>query len=343
MCCHATPIRETLLIGSRDWYRSSQSLHVEHPCGRLPVDEGVGYADDTTTPGRRHQTDEQLPLAPELGSDEREHARTSALAELYKYEILALIACFLLPLAAALLLHAIRGQLSRPSEGLVSNYNLTIFLLASEIRPTAHLLKIIQARTFRLQRTVHSDSFIKNDERTVSELTKRLERLEARLGEDGKSRKALEMNGVDGDLATVSGEVRRTLQPDLDALNRAVRRYEKRATLQTMQTESRLLELEARLQDAISLAAAVAQSSPYRRPFLGTTVINWAGTIAFFPIQATFTFLSLPAKASTTLMGLGRALMVFSSQHVGTTESSRSRPNGRVKDRSLKTSGKRIA
>ena len=336
-------IRERLLIGNRDWYHSSQSLHVEHQRGPFPVDEGVRYVNGTATPGCRDQTDEQIPLVPELGSDKREQGRASASAELYKHEILALIACFLLPLAAALLLHEIRGHLSRPSEGLVSNYNLTIFLLTSEIRPTAHLLKIIQARTFRLQRTVHSDSFIKDGECTVSELMKRLERLEARLDEDRKSRKALDGSGVNGDLAAVSGDVHRTLQPDLDALNRAVRRYEKRATLQTMQTESRLLELETRLQDAISLAAAVTQSGPYRRPFPETTVTNWAGTIASLPIQAMLTFLSLPVKASTMLMRLGRALMVFSSQHDGTTESSRSRPNGRVKDRSLRTSGKRIA
>ena len=45
----------------------------------------------------------------------------------------------------AYLLHTIRGQLTRPSEGLVSDYNLTIFLCAAEIRPVSHLIKMIHA------------------------------------------------------------------------------------------------------------------------------------------------------------------------------------------------------
>ena len=61
-------------------------------------------------------------------------AHEAATNELYTHEVLALLSCFLFPLLGAYLLHTIRSQLSRPSEGLVSNYNLTIFLLASELR-----------------------------------------------------------------------------------------------------------------------------------------------------------------------------------------------------------------
>lgn len=50
------------------------------------------------------------------------------------------------------ILHGIRAQLSRPSEGLVSNLNLTVFILAAEIRPAAQVMKLIRERTVNLQR-----------------------------------------------------------------------------------------------------------------------------------------------------------------------------------------------
>ena len=59
----------------------------------------------------------------------------------------------------------------------------------------------------------------------------------------------------------VIAATRKILQPDVDALNRAVYRYEKRATLRTLQTESRPQELEGKLADAITLAAAAERSS----------------------------------------------------------------------------------
>ena len=104
----------------------------------------------------------------------------------------------------------------------------------------------------------------------ISYIRQRIEELEERISiaplqtsgpladEPSKGKtKTLDENQI----AVVATNIRRQLQPELDALNRAVRRYEKRAALQAMQTESRLLDFEARLGDAISLAAAAAKSS----------------------------------------------------------------------------------
>ena len=110
-------------------------------------------------------------------------AHEAATNELYTHEILALLSCFLFPLLGAYLLHTIRSQLTRPSEGLVSNYNLTIFLLASELRPMAHLVKLIQSRTLHLQRVVNSNPYDTVNGKSVGDvkdLMRRLEDLEAR-------------------------------------------------------------------------------------------------------------------------------------------------------------------
>ncbi|EWC47818.1 hypothetical protein DRE_03018 [Drechslerella stenobrocha 248] len=57
------------------------------------------------------------------------------------------------------------------------------------------------------------------------------------------------------------GSVKKGIQPDLDALNRAVRRYERKEALQSAQTDERLAYLDRRVNDALTLAAAAASSA----------------------------------------------------------------------------------
>lgn len=229
--------------------------------------------------------------------------QASAATELRVHELLALAACFLFPAVGAWLLHHIRYQLSRPSEGLVSNYNLTIFLLASELRPMSHLIKMVQARTLHLQRSVatNPEALSPASPKALSDLSTRLAELETHVADtfsNGSSSKS-----SSPDLIT---QIRKTFQPDLDALNRAVRRYEKRATLQTMQTESRLQDLEKRMGDAITLAAAAersSQSNRQRRGFSVGLMMDWVATMAMLPIQIGWTVLTLPGKVIAGLVG----------------------------------------
>lgn len=241
------------------------------------------------------------------------HARAAATNELYTHEILALLSCFIFPALGAYLLHFLRSQLSRPSEGLVSNYNLTIFLLASELRPVSHLTKLIQSRTLHLQRVVNANPYIGSSGGSSNDITRVIQRvaeLEARSSITEPSVSS-EAQPTGKQTATLSTEVRKTLQPDLDALNRAVRRYEKRATLQAFQTESRLHDLESRLSDAISLAAAAANSGQRNRNF-GGIVVEWVATALVLPIQALGTIASLPFRAIIAVINYGTAKMVRS-------------------------------
>ncbi|CAK7203543.1 hypothetical protein SEUCBS139899_006277 [Sporothrix eucalyptigena] len=115
-----------------------------------------------------------------------------ALRELYRHEVLALLSCFAFPVVGAYLLHALRGQLTRPSEGLISDFNLTVFILAAEVRPLRHFLQLVQARTLHLQRIVHVNPYREEEEQyrerrakeeqeqnqTLAELLQRFENLE---------------------------------------------------------------------------------------------------------------------------------------------------------------------
>src|SRR4051812_18543061 len=201
----------------RDWYCSAQSIRK----GRTHRDTAgdLDSEDDNALSLSQATLDEVPEDAPAPSAAEkpvrRAPAQEAAMKELYKHELLALLSCFLFPLIGAYMLHGIRSQLSRPSEGLVSNYNLTIFLLASELRPMAHLAKLIQSRTLHLQRVVNTNPYL-NLKQTgdIRALTRRLEDLEARtLKVESPGNGTTEPNGKQSALLTA--EVRRAIQPDL--------------------------------------------------------------------------------------------------------------------------------
>lgn len=242
----------------------------------------------------------------------------SSRKELYRHELIALLCCFLFPIAGAYLLYIIRDSLSRPSEGLVSNYNLAIFLLAAELRPMSHLVKLVQARTLHLQRVVKDNPYRSVDEQQnadISHIRQRMGELEERismapvqtpgpLASEPPKGKTTTLD--EKQIAVVTTNTRRQLQPELDALNRAVRRYEKRAALQAMQTESRLLDLEARLGDALSLAAAVAKSSNSKGTIASGVELIGKGVILPWQITGSIVQMSFGIiKSFLAMVGIG--------------------------------------
>jgi hypothetical protein len=227
----------------------------------------------------------------------------SAQKELRLHEMLALSSCFIFPAIGAWFLHAIRRQLSRPSEGLVSNYNLTIFLLAAEIRPVSHLVKMIQARTLFLQRVVNrssNDDDQRLDPGQVIDLVKRVEELEAHIADsvESSSKRVVVTADVNAAKTTAQAvsETRKSLQPDLDALNRAVRRYEKRTTISSLQTEARLQDLESRLKDVVVLAAAAQRNAENQPKNFVLILLNWMCAAVVLPTQYLWFLVHLPIR-----------------------------------------------
>lgn len=211
--------------------------------------------------------------------------REEAAADLRRQELLALGATFLFPVLASYLLHVIRAQLSRPSTGLVSDYNLCIFLLAAEIRPVRQVVRLVASRTLHLQRTVSGidDPFSSAiEEKThLNDLTTRIADLESKLAENTVVPPTVNM-AQKADVSDLSLEIRKRYEPRLEGLERAVRRYEKRSTTLAMMTEQRLQSLEARLQEALSLAAVAAQHS--NRGMSGR-IADGVTTIVTFPFK----------------------------------------------------------
>ncbi|KAJ5716489.1 hypothetical protein N7493_008400 [Penicillium malachiteum] len=306
-----------------DWYRSAQATHPE---------QLSGY-DTTNGPA---ETDGEADAAVESGDETRPRSQPSrtphdaAIKELQMHEVAALASCFVFPLIGTWILHVIRHSLSRPSEGLVSNYNLTIFLLASEIRPFAHLLKLVQARTLHLQRVVASNP---DEDRLntskIEDISKRLEELETHIAEAAATRLAKSPSKSDPtspheqtDTSTLItqavAEARKALQPEIEALNRAVRHYEKRTALTTLQSDTRFQQLESQSRDAIALAAAAQRSSLSRRSSYAFILADWLCACIVIPAQLALSILNLPNRVATRCLNSARRMLGFSVQNTQT-------------------------
>ncbi|CAG8203315.1 unnamed protein product [Penicillium nalgiovense] len=285
-----------------NWYRSAQAI-------------------------RREESGFPAPDNPQFDPDDQEPPNkeaATAISELQIHELTALAACFIFPIIGTCLLHGIRSSLSRPSEGLVSNYNLTIFLLASEVRPIAHFLRLIQKRTLHLQRIV-SSSTDPIPPTTLQDLTKRLEELETHVAETATARLAQQTDKDSFPLspkeqeqeqtspslvASAALETRKAIQPDIEALNRAVRRYEKRSTLFSLQTDQRFVRLETQAGDAIALAAAAKRSAESRRPNYALVLLDWACACIVIPVQIALSLVSLPGRAVSGCWDAARRMLM---------------------------------
>lgn len=160
----------------------------------------------------------------------------------------------------------------------------------------AHLLRLIQKRTLYLQRVVASSPT--RDSSALSDLTKRLEELEAHVAETATREKENPApTAADPSLVSqAAAEIRKSIQPEIEALNRAVRKYEKRSALFTLQTDQRFVRLEAQAGDAISLAAAVQRREAARSGY-ALVLLEWLCACVVVPVQAGVSILGLPGRA----------------------------------------------
>ncbi|KAI1613842.1 hypothetical protein EDD36DRAFT_208704 [Exophiala viscosa] len=298
-----------------DWYRAAQSQIPAEPNSPTasvfsPVDETEEDADSESKADKGDGTTDR--------SDALRSERQSAQKELRFYELTALLCCFTFPLLGAWLLHAIRSQLSRPSEGLVSDYNLTIFMLVAEIRPLSHLIKMVQRRTLFVQRKINVELLPEakpGDPQQLRDVSSRLEELEAHVANRIAGNAANETPANSEALAqkasaSATADVKKAIQPELDALNRAMRRYEKRTTISAVQFEARLQDLEGRLHDVVSLAAAAQRNADRKSDKYAVTLANWISAVVVVPTQSFLYLLSMPGRLVTRVMAIPKRYMV---------------------------------
>lgn len=282
---------------NRQWYYSTQELklaEVDPDAEYAVVEEDSEDYDQEKKEGTVDPLD--VDKAPGSYPGHVTTRRAEARKSLESLELTALLSCFISPMLVAFMLHNIRPYLSRPSGGIVSNSNLTMFVLAAEIRPVLHFFRLVEERTLHLQRIVQSLPASEESQRMdqIEALAKRLEDLESK----GTSPLVVGTEKVSVSEPTVERNVRQSLQPQLDALNRAVRRYEKRAMTQAIVTEARLQDLEVRLKDALSLAAAASRNRQ-QGGGLGDYIMSWVSMLAMAPLDVLKTLVLWPMQLAT--------------------------------------------
>ncbi|KAI1312038.1 hypothetical protein F5Y03DRAFT_341169 [Xylaria venustula] len=300
-----------------DWYHSAQQIRVAQDD---VLSESVFDSDsdlESTAPsaitaledvpeenGKEKETAAKAEDSPVVRNSRWEARQRAAVKELYIHEITALAWSFVFPLLAAYLLHTIRGQLSRPSEGLVSDYNLTIFICAAEVRPVAHLIRMLQMRTLYIQTIVaenpHTRKAVTSEQ--IQALQDRLNELETGNIPKESSLSTVVHHEESQKLAEsiVGREMRKNVQPELEALNRAMRRYEKKLNLLANQTDNKIEYIEYRLNDAIALAAVAAKNSNSQRT-LARWLVDRTTTLIMLPLQAVGAVLTFPFRTASTL------------------------------------------
>lgn len=206
-----------------EWYHASRTLRLMSDSQTSPMPfftrtEGfvstpeqtsaIVSEDEDETPTPSHHHPEQ-PLDPET---------EAAAINLRRTEILALASCVASPLIGGYLLHYIREILSRPSEGLVSTFNITLFVMAAELRPAMKLMEMIKQRSLYLQKIVHKDVLegnVNNPSVDFEPLNRKIEQLENTIEELRMS-----VVRVQGGREEVVSGVREGVRADVEALNR---------------------------------------------------------------------------------------------------------------------------
>lgn len=296
-----------------DWYYSAQALRRHVQPEYEDADQGDETAVETaSSAGSSPKPTEDRKRTSDVGESVYNLAKKEkAAADLRQQELLALAGTFILPILAAYLLHIIRAQLSGPSNGLVSDYNLSIFLLAAEIRPIRQVIRLVATRTLYLQRTVSGidDPFasVLDEKGTIAHLTERIMDLEAKLSEHALVPPTMDM-AQKNDISELSTEIRKRYEPRVEGLERAVRRYEKRSATLAMVTEQRLASLETRLQEVTSLAAVAAQSS--QRKGTVATLLEALSRIIVLPLQIAWSVLIWPVVALEQLYNRIKSILL---------------------------------
>ncbi|EFQ85876.1 hypothetical protein PTT_19032 [Pyrenophora teres f. teres 0-1] len=290
-----------------DWYHDAQQ--------RLYVNDQVEdtYEEDTILEEDGEDDEDLSETQVDVSSEPRSgnNVSTTSTAQkeardaLKRTELFAFAGCFLGPLLGALLMHTIRGQLMR-AEGIVSDANLSIFLLCAEIPPMNRLIKMRTQRILHLQRIFREAPREPIRTLDAQQLSQRLSELEGRL--DGVQTPNPNNNIHEANFEKITAEVRQTTQIQLDGLTRAVRRYEKRHMVQSLQIEARFQDLESRLKDALALAAAAARTG--QRPGLISKTLSWiVGTVSY-TLQTGWDIVMYPFRTAAVAFGVAKSMFV---------------------------------
>ena len=178
------------------------------------------------------------------------------------------------PVLGAALLHYIRSALDRPANGLISNFNIGVFVLAAEIRPMRIAYKYLVSRSDKLQKQLVDAPESQYDQLRdqVGLLHEQIEKLQRELDHYHQGMNGITNGNAAGKAAlsrresTAAAQVQAVAsaaaQEEVEALKRAMRRYERHEQQLKDQWEERLQLLEMSISRQRDESTSPLRSSP---------------------------------------------------------------------------------
>lgn len=110
----------------------------------------------------------------------------------------------------------------------------------------------------------------------------------------------------------MTAEIRRALQPEIDALNRAVRRYEKRTAITNYQIESRFQNLESQLRDAVAVTPLPISERPdvSHGNDLLFKIFAWTYAVFTFFVRTAMSLAYLPVRVALSVLRPFKAILL---------------------------------
>lgn len=160
--------------------------------------------------------------------------RKAASAELYLNELAALAFCVLSPFLGSYLLYWVRGALSEPDR-YINPFNIKLFIMASGVKPWAHLFKLFKNRSLYLQNEIAYPI------PTVSILLDQVREMRA------------EIDQLKNSFATKTDvkNLRDGVDLPLSNLSKAVKRYERKEEYLRLSTEEKFEILHKRQEELL--------------------------------------------------------------------------------------------
>lgn len=192
-------------------------------------------------------------------------------------ELQAFIGLIIGPLLGSVLLNYVRSSMARPANGLITNFNITVFVLAAELRPLKIAFTFLTDRSSSLQ-----NELVDVAPERYDELSQKLEMVERELsnlkgGSSPHSPMKEQMNG------------HASSTPDLEQIKNALRRFERHEAQLKQHYEDKLYTLERRLADLANRPQIVTGA--------GSGMVHSMESILLFPVRLGWSLITLPIRS----------------------------------------------
>ncbi|BFZ53041.1 hypothetical protein PYCC9005_000064 [Savitreella phatthalungensis] len=263
----------------------------------------------------------------ELKPDKMTPEQRGAYDSLRRATFNAFLGLVLGPVLGALLLNYVRSVMARPANGLISNFNIGIFVLSAEIRPIrlTYYYLVHRSDEFQKQLVDAPESRYEAMSSVVLSLQEEVGRLKMELerqaisaaGQEARQRRpsASVKQGATAalpDKEQIAAAASAAAQGEVDALKRALRRYERHDQQLKDQWERRLQDIETTLIrqrdlvdspintrrvsfEGIPRTSAASTSGSTKRGAIGT-VVHALISVVKLPARLVWTVISLPAR-----------------------------------------------